>query len=464
MSLNCPRVALSSPAMRSLCCAVTLLGLVSCASTSNSQVPVPPLSGSTKPMPVCLVLSMGAEAGLSHIGVIRAVRERGVPIDCVVGTSMGALVGGLFSANPNIDVSHSYRDLASRYEQKARAEGSNAALLGLLLGGAMLASGGGSFLVGGLAGAGLGAATVSPMEWERLRGVLREQQDGATIELLPVRFASVHQTLTTTGATSEAVSGGLLADAVARSIANPLLFTDLEAKPGKSIDPGLDRVSSVPVEAACSLFPGHQLLVSKVVDQAIYTSSAMTCPYQEIVVPPLAVDVTTAMSAHEPEFSQLVDSGYQAAQRQVNWGLLPDNSHPPAWSMATAPVFHVRATLSVEVAPTKPSGGAWDIFGGLPDIEHNTSVSICEGCEAFGTSASVTAINGKREDTMNATWDLGVLHLRPGMWLNVAVRDADVSEHDPIGEFKLVFDGVSPEAHAANEVARVSVRFEDGAR
>ncbi len=439
---------------------LALLGLASCASKSKSQVDGPRLPEPVTRMPVCLVLSMGAEAGLSHIGVIRAVKERGVPIDCVVGTSMGALVGGLFSANPNVDLAHSYRDLASRYQARAHAEGGNAALLGLILGGALVASGGGSFLVGGLTGASLGAASISEMEWGRLRQVLREQQSGATIELLPLRFATLHQSLTSTGATAETVTSGLLADAVARSIANPLLFSDLDVKVGRSIDPGLDRVSSVPVEAACSLFPGHQLLVSKVVNQAIYTSGAMNCPYQEILVPPASVDTVAAMSAHEPEFSQLIESGYQSAQRQVNWQLLPDATHPPAWSLKTTGVSHVRATLSIEVAETKSSGAAWDIFGGLPDIEHHTTVSLCEGCDATGTSASIAELRDKRSDTTHGSWDLGVLHLRPGMWLNVAVQDADFSEHDLVGEFELRFDGPDTEASAANEVARVTVRFE----
>jgi NTE family protein len=45
-----------------------------------------------------LVLSGGGAKGLAHIGVIRALEELGVPIDLVTGTSMGALVGGLFAS------------------------------------------------------------------------------------------------------------------------------------------------------------------------------------------------------------------------------------------------------------------------------------------------------------------------------------------------------------------------------
>jgi NTE family protein len=41
----------------------------------------------------CLVLSGGGARGAAHIGVIRLLEEMRIPIDCVVGTSMGAIVG-----------------------------------------------------------------------------------------------------------------------------------------------------------------------------------------------------------------------------------------------------------------------------------------------------------------------------------------------------------------------------------
>ncbi len=47
---------------------------------------------------VALVLSGGGARGLAHIAIIEAVEAAGIPIDLVVGTSMGALVGGLYSA------------------------------------------------------------------------------------------------------------------------------------------------------------------------------------------------------------------------------------------------------------------------------------------------------------------------------------------------------------------------------
>lgn len=52
---------------------------------------------------VALVLSGGGARGLAHIGVLRALRELDVPVDMVVGTSMGSVVGGAYAAGRSVD-------------------------------------------------------------------------------------------------------------------------------------------------------------------------------------------------------------------------------------------------------------------------------------------------------------------------------------------------------------------------
>ena len=47
---------------------------------------------------VTLVLGGGAARGLAHIGVIRVLEEEGFSISAITGTSMGALVGGIYAA------------------------------------------------------------------------------------------------------------------------------------------------------------------------------------------------------------------------------------------------------------------------------------------------------------------------------------------------------------------------------
>ena len=51
-----------------------------------------------KPGRVGLALGGGAARGWAHIGVIEALADRGIRIDCIAGTSMGALVGAFHAS------------------------------------------------------------------------------------------------------------------------------------------------------------------------------------------------------------------------------------------------------------------------------------------------------------------------------------------------------------------------------
>ncbi|KAA9333137.1 patatin-like phospholipase family protein [Hymenobacter busanensis] len=52
---------------------------------------------------VGLVLSGGGAKGLAHVGVLKVLEKNGIPVDYIVGTSMGSVVGALYSAgySPN---------------------------------------------------------------------------------------------------------------------------------------------------------------------------------------------------------------------------------------------------------------------------------------------------------------------------------------------------------------------------
>ena len=52
---------------------------------------------------VGLVLSGGAARGLAHVGVLKALEEQGIHIDAIAGTSMGAVIGGLYASGYKID-------------------------------------------------------------------------------------------------------------------------------------------------------------------------------------------------------------------------------------------------------------------------------------------------------------------------------------------------------------------------
>ena len=46
---------------------------------------------------VGIVLSGGGAKGMAHIGALKVIEKAGIPIDYVVGTSMGSIIGGLYS-------------------------------------------------------------------------------------------------------------------------------------------------------------------------------------------------------------------------------------------------------------------------------------------------------------------------------------------------------------------------------
>ncbi|MEO7387561.1 MAG: patatin-like phospholipase family protein, partial [Gammaproteobacteria bacterium] len=95
----------TKPSTRLLALALTLMGMT--AGQASAQEPAalptatttattgrPPLN---RPR-IGLVLGGGGAKGAAHIGVLRVLDELHVPVDCVTGTSMGALVGGTFAS------------------------------------------------------------------------------------------------------------------------------------------------------------------------------------------------------------------------------------------------------------------------------------------------------------------------------------------------------------------------------
>src|SRR5476649_1883194 len=88
------------------CCGFFLAAAIvapAAAQTASNATSVA-ADASIKPRPkVALVLSGGGARGFAHIGVLRALQELRVPVDFVVGTSMGSVVGGAYAAGSSVD-------------------------------------------------------------------------------------------------------------------------------------------------------------------------------------------------------------------------------------------------------------------------------------------------------------------------------------------------------------------------
>jgi NTE family protein len=158
---------------------------------SVSTTDVGPKAGETKPgrPSIGLVLGGGAARGFAHIGVLHVLQANGITPDIIVGTSMGALVGGCYATN-HLDTLETWaRSLTMR-----RIIG----YLDVRIGGSGLISGG------------------------RLASQLVDSIGNALIEELPVRFAAI---ATEVGTGHEVwLTRGSLALALRASYALPGIF------------------------------------------------------------------------------------------------------------------------------------------------------------------------------------------------------------------------------------------------
>jgi NTE family protein len=170
-----------------------------------------------------LALGGGGARGFAHIGVIRALIEHGIVPDVVVGTSIGAVVGGCHAAG-RLDI---LADWANRLTRR-----------GIL-----------SYLDISLSGSGL-------IGGGKLAAQLDATLADMTIESLPIRFA----TITTEVGTGHEIwlTRGRLVDAMRASYALPGIFPPVSLDGRWLVDGAL--VNPVPVSAARVL--GGRLVIA----------------------------------------------------------------------------------------------------------------------------------------------------------------------------------------------------------
>jgi NTE family protein len=161
---------------------------------------------------VALVLGAGGARGLAHIGVIEAIEARGFRITAIAGSSMGALVGGIYACGKL----SAYRDWALALTRTDVFR-----LLDFGIGRPGLFTG------------------------DRLMGELQEIVGQHLIESLPIPFTAVATDLR---AQREVwLTRGSLFDAIRASMAIPLVFTPVRLEGRELVDGGL--LNPVPIAA-----------------------------------------------------------------------------------------------------------------------------------------------------------------------------------------------------------------------
>lgn len=164
----------------------------------------------TQSTTVSLALGSGGARGLAHIGVIQWLAENGYAIRSIAGTSMGALVGGIYAAG-KLEV-YAEWVLALQRMHVLR-------LLDPTIGSSGIFKG------------------------DRIIGVLRELIGDCDIESLPVSFTAVATDLDS--GQEVWLRSGRLFDAIRASIATPMVFTPFRHGDRTLIDGAV--VNPVPV-------------------------------------------------------------------------------------------------------------------------------------------------------------------------------------------------------------------------
>jgi len=172
-----------------------------------------PIEGKLGRPLIGLVLGSGAARGFAHIGVVRALIDHGITPDIIVGTSVGALIGGCYASNQLDELESWARSLTLR-----RIVG----YLDVRIGGSGLIAG------------------------SRLAKRLAEAVGPISIEDLPVRFAAI---ATEVGTGHEIwLTRGSLSLAMRASYALPGIFPPVRLGGRWLVDGAL--VNPVPVTAA----------------------------------------------------------------------------------------------------------------------------------------------------------------------------------------------------------------------
>jgi NTE family protein len=159
---------------------------------------------------VSLVLGSGGARGLTHIGVIRALVERGYQIDYIAGSSIGALIGGIYAAGKLED----YADWVATLRRRDIVR-----LMDF------------SFSRGAM------------LSGDRIIEVLRELVGDHAIETLPIGFTAVATEIN--DKREIWLNRGSLFDAIRASIALPLVFAPVERDGMLLVDGGV--INPVPI-------------------------------------------------------------------------------------------------------------------------------------------------------------------------------------------------------------------------
>jgi NTE family protein len=216
-----------------------------------------------------LALSGGGARGSAHVGVIKVLEELGVPIDYIAGTSMGAIVGGMYAAGYSADEleqvlaemnwSGAMSDKLPRRKQSMRKKDLDAQFLipyriGFNKGGIQLP---------------LGVIEGQHLD-QIFQKILLPVQGITDFDQLSIPFRAVATDLVT--GQEVVISGGSLADALRASMSVPGAFAPVVLNGRKLVDGGMSN--NLPVSVVREM--GADIVIAVDISTPLLTEEQLT--------------------------------------------------------------------------------------------------------------------------------------------------------------------------------------------
>ena len=369
-----------------------------------------PTAGAPARPKVCLVLSGGGARGAAHVGVIAVLEELRVPVDCIAGTSMGALVGAAYASGMSVaEMEQALREIDTRLlfvEKPPREEQSIRAKLDddLDLFGFELGVRDTKLL--------LPKGAVSGVQLETVLRRLTKAKGYLRFDQLPIPFRAVATDLVS--GKSVVFSEGELANVMRASMSVPGVIAPAEFDGKMLVDGGL--TDNLPVDVArrmgaeiviavnlgTTLAPKDQLnsvvgitgqVINLLTEQNVRTSLASLKPADVLILPELG-DFSAADFDHLP---QTVPIGAAAARK----------------------VADRLAALSVP----PDAYAAWQVRQRAAPVEHGERID---------------SIRFARLERVNPEYALSLLETRPGEFIDQPKLDADLRRLQGTGDFEHV--------------------------
>jgi NTE family protein len=309
--------------------------LIACSALSHgaraqappTPQPVAPRSAPAEGAParprVCLVLSGGGARGMAHIGVLKVLEELQVPIDCIAGTSMGAIVGGLYASGMrageiesmmrSVDWQDAFRDSPTRRELAFRRKQDDRNFLVRL----PLGLRHGAFLL-----------PKGLIQGQKLQATLRARtlpyDDTPSFDALPTPFRAVATDLES--GEPVLLDKGDLALAMRASMSAPGLFAPVDAHGRLLVDGGL--ADNLPMDVGRAM--GADVLIVVDVTFPLQPREKLTSPLAisnqmlAILMRKNADRERATLGPHdvliEPDLAQISSTDFSVVARTIEFG------------------------------------------------------------------------------------------------------------------------------------------------